>query len=486
MKLFDIFGEISVKDGKAMSKLKDVDKKAESIGSKMGNMATKVGKASLKFGALATVAGGALLGIASKTADALDRVDKMSQRLGMSTQAFQEWDFILSQSGVSIDQMQSGMKTLAQRAVEASEGVGKGAENFEKLGISVLDSSGQMKGQTELFEETITKLQNMESGMEKTALAQELFGRSGQELLPLLNSEATSIEELKNKAHELGIVQSEDAVAAGVEFADTLDQTTRMVEGLATEVFSNLLPHINNFLKWVQKNMPAIKDFFGTAFNDVIIPVVKTLWGFIDEFLLPILSTVFGWLSDYMPQIKEFFSATFGLAFDIISSVRDVIADKLIPIFQTVYNWAKDKFGFIGDAIGGAFGFIKESVEGAFDFVSKIIGKFKDAYDWAKKFLGMNDKANNAQVPQSQSSSNAMNTPTESLADGGYMQAGKPYIVGESETEVIIPNSNSMAIPSGFGGVKVDTMIVRNDSDINRIARELFNLQKEANRGYAL
>src|SRR6056297_2100088 len=93
--------------------LKGIQDKAKKMSKSMANF----GKKFAKNVALPMAAGGAAaLAFSKKVAGSLDRVDKMSQQLGMSTDAFQEWDFILSQSGVSIDQMQMGMKTLAQRA----------------------------------------------------------------------------------------------------------------------------------------------------------------------------------------------------------------------------------------------------------------------------------------------------------------------------------------------------------------------------------
>ena len=256
-----------------------------SLGS-MGSKAKKMGISFTKNVALPLAAGGvAAFAFSKKMAGSLDDIDKMSSRLGMSAEAFQEWDFILSQSGVSIDQMQMGMKKMSQMAVDAAEGGVKGSEAFEKLGISVTDSTGKMKGQTELFEETVVQLQGMESGIEKTNLAQELFGRTGQEMLPLLNAQAGGIEELKKKAHELGIIQSGEAIDAGVQFTDTLDQTERMLGSVAKELASNLLPKFNDLLQWVQSNLPTIKRVATDVFNalgTVMSVATNTIGAFIE------------------------------------------------------------------------------------------------------------------------------------------------------------------------------------------------------------
>ena len=70
------------------------------------------------------MAGGALLSVANKASTALDRVDKLSQKIGISRKGFQEWDYVLSQSGADIEKMQVGMKTLVQRMDESTQGAG--------------------------------------------------------------------------------------------------------------------------------------------------------------------------------------------------------------------------------------------------------------------------------------------------------------------------------------------------------------------------
>ncbi len=110
----------------------------------------KAGKAIAGMGKVAAVGVGAVaaLGVAmfktsENAAAATDRIDKLSQQLGLSREGFQEWDFVLSQAGVSIDNMKTGMKTLTQRMDEAVKGAGKGSAVFDELGISISESTGQ-------------------------------------------------------------------------------------------------------------------------------------------------------------------------------------------------------------------------------------------------------------------------------------------------------------------------------------------------------
>jgi hypothetical protein len=236
-------------------------KQATDMGNRFSSQFASVGKSlSMQFTAPIIAGAGALGLIAKQTADYADRVDKMSQRLGLGREAFQQWDFVLSQNGVSIDQLQTGMKSLAQRMQEAARGTGEGADMFRRLGVSVTDTGGRMKTQEEAFTDTVRALQQMEGGIEKAALAQKLFGRSGQELLPMLNQSKGSIDELMERARALGLVMGDDAVNAGVQFTDTMDQISRQVKAVTLSFGAKLLPVLQrDFLPLLQeKIVPAM------------------------------------------------------------------------------------------------------------------------------------------------------------------------------------------------------------------------------------
>ena len=122
MELFKLFGTILIDDKKAIEALNKTDKKASTVGGTLGKIAGGAAKVGTALVGAGTVAAGALIGIANKSAAAGDRVDKMSQKIGMSNKGFQEWDYILSQSGASIDSLGVGMKTMAAGIEKPTEG----------------------------------------------------------------------------------------------------------------------------------------------------------------------------------------------------------------------------------------------------------------------------------------------------------------------------------------------------------------------------
>lgn len=294
----------------------DFDKK---ISKTKSTMAT-VGKVAVGAAVGVAAIGTAAFAAANKVAESTDRIDKMSQQLGMSREGFQKWEFVLSQSGVSIDNMSTGMKTLVQK-MQASTTAGSASQaTFKKLGVNVKNANGEFKDQEQVFNEVVVALQGMEDGVDKAAISQELFGRSGQELLPLLNATAESTEELMNKAEDLGLVLSDETVDAGVKFTDSMDQIKRTMGTVGTEIAADLLPTFQKMADWTVENLPMIKDKFADGFDkakEVLGPVVDT----IRDDMLPALGDLWDFVEPNLPAIGEAFANGLSGTIDIVQGV---------------------------------------------------------------------------------------------------------------------------------------------------------------------
>lgn len=263
VELFKIFGTVGVKIDEASQALDQITSEAgetaSTLGSKFeaaGSKVTAMGKAFAPVSLAAGAVGGLLLKGAKDTAAYTDNIDKMSQKLGMSRKGFQEWDYILSQNGASIDSMKMGMKTLTNSLDKVSQSGSTAGTAFERLGISYDDLQG--KSQEEVFEMTVKALQGVESETERAALANQLFGRSGQELAPLLNAGVGSVDELKQKAHDLGLVLDDETIDAGVNMTDALDTMHRAFMTVGAGIATAVMPLITEFADYVSAHMPAI------------------------------------------------------------------------------------------------------------------------------------------------------------------------------------------------------------------------------------
>ena len=250
MNVFDLFATLSLDTSEYEKGLNTAEQDASSFGSKLGSSlgtAAKVGSAAIMAIGTATVtAGSALIKNAGEVAEYGDQIDKMSQKVGMSAEAYQEWDYVMQISGTEMLNMTTGLKTLTNKFDDAVNGSSSAIETFERLGLSMEDIQGLSR--EDLFATVITQFQGMEESAERAALANDLFGRSGQELAPLFNTTAQETQRLIEEVNNLGGVMSNDAVKASAAYQDQLTALTTSFDGLKRNLTDNFLPSITTVM----------------------------------------------------------------------------------------------------------------------------------------------------------------------------------------------------------------------------------------------
>lgn len=359
--------------------LQDGLKKAEGDVQKSTGSIAGFMKKGLAGGMAAVVgAGGSLLALSKKSADATDEIDKMSQKIGISRQGFQEYSYILSQNGTDVDVLQRGFKTLTDRMDESIEGSGKGSEAFGKLGLSATDLEGNMKTQEVMFEESAKALMKMPEGAEKSALAFDLFGKAGQELMPLLNGTAEDMDELRDAAHDMGLVLSDDAVDAGANFTDTLDNIERSLGAVVTNIGVKVMPIFDDFLNWILDHMPEIQAVFSFVFR-----VMEDLvTGFVDT-----IGFLIGWLQNWYNENEKTLNNMKKSFMKFFNIVKD--------FFSGFVKFAQTLWGLFGEDImkrtSIIFNLIKDIIGNAFDIIKGVLQTFTGIFtgDWSKFSEGL-------------------------------------------------------------------------------------------------
>ena len=412
MELFRLFGSVLIDDQEAINSLKSVDKKGETTAQKLGNIADK----GLKIGT-AIVAGtgaaiGGLMALANGTAETADKWDKLSLRTGIAVENLQEWGYAAGQSGADIDVLENGIKKLSDSMVDAQNGSAASQEAYEALGISMQELSTMTPEQA--FERVMYALGDMEDGALKNSIGNDLLGRSFTELKPLIAAGSEGMEDLKNRASELGLVMSEDAVGAGVVFGDTLADAKSSMTALKDGILADLLPRLTDMLNWFIEKSPQIREVAGNAFefignvigviadnSEILIPI---LGGLLGAFMaMKVISIISGLMTAY-EAITGTTTITMGglnavMMANPIGLVIAAIA-ALIAIGVALYmNWDKIKetainaFGIMEDFIGSAIEKVKGFMSGVIDFVKNnwqglllfivnpFAGAFKLLYD---------------------------------------------------------------------------------------------------------
>ena len=295
MNLFELFVKIGVDD--------QASKNISNIAGKLGNglkTAAKVGTAAV---ATVTVAATAMTAAfikgTSEVAQYGDNIDKMSQKMGLSAEAYQEWDFIMQHSGTSMEALKAGMKTLANA-------VDSGNDAFERLGISQAEVASM--NQEELFAKTIEQLQKVENETERTYLAGQLLGRGATELGALLNTSAEDTEAMRQQVHELGGVMSNEAVKAAAAYQDSLQNMQTAFSGIQRGMLSEFLP-----------SMVTVMDGLALIFSGNDSGIAKITEG----------------VNRFADKLMEAVPKIFELGEGILSSLATAILDNLPTLTST-------------------------------------------------------------------------------------------------------------------------------------------------------
>ncbi|MGN0489400.1 MAG: hypothetical protein ACI4HO_09085 [Ruminococcus sp.] len=386
VEVFKLFGSIFVNNDEANKSISATDKKAKGVASTLGSGIKTAAKWGTAIVGGATVAAGGLFKMASSAANTTDHIDKMSQRIGISRQSYQELDFICSQTGTSVDSLKNGLKTMRSVMDITAQGNSKTATALERLGISAVDTQGNLRKSEEVMWESLKALQGMENETEKARLASMLFGRAGSDLMPLLNGSSKSIEDMKKQAHELGLVLSDEAVDSGVKFTDTLDQTKRSLSAIGTKLGASLMPIITNVMNRIQGGLPYIQNLFGqlepviTSLFDNLLPPLGELGKSLFPVLLSALTTIlplFGKIANtIMPIFVDLIQMLLPPIIQIIETLLPPLMEiiqALLPLIQTIFDLLTPIIELIFQIIEPIANLISEALAPLIDNLAQLI-----------------------------------------------------------------------------------------------------------------
>ena len=340
-------------------------------------------------------------------ADYGDSIDKTSQKLGISAKAYQEWDAVMQHSGTSMESMTATFKTLANATQDMTDDQ---AAAFERLGMN-LEEVKQMSVE-DLFKATITQLQGMGEGAERTALATTLLGRGAMEMGALLNTSAEDTQAMIDRVNELGYVMSDDAVKASATFNDNLQDMQNIIDGVKNGITSEFVPGLSQLMdaftslvagdedanEKLSAGFDSLLDGFNNVVNKVetvattVIPrIVDAVAENADTFLLGLVNvldsvfekigsnpevisslvdsvgTLLGSLVTRIPQLLGFIST---IAVKIVKSLSNVLQDSASlntvteAVAEIVYDIAETITVMLPEILDAGFSLLQSLGEG--------------------------------------------------------------------------------------------------------------------------
>lgn len=223
-----------------------------------------------------------------------DTINTQSVVTGIAVDKLQEYYYMTDLVDVSVDTLTGSMSKLTRNMSTARKGSGDAYEAFKKLKVPIEDVNGNLRDNEDVFNDVITALGGIENETERDALAMAIFGKSAQELNPLIAAGGERIAELTKEAHEMGAVLSEESMTALNDVQDSLDRMGQSTSAVKRQFAAAAAPIVKEFLNPLTKAVTALPDAFRSGDYSVIITLV-----------IGALMGLFTQATGYLPKFAE-------------------------------------------------------------------------------------------------------------------------------------------------------------------------------------
>lgn len=498
--IFSIFGQVFVDNEKANQAIDETTKKGKNSSKSFGESFADVSKKAVQIGTAVVGATTAIVGgltaAANNSAGVADTIDKASIRMGVSTKSYQELAYAAGQCGVEMTAME------------------KAAKKLEGTDLNMEDAMNQ--------------IMSLGTAEERAAKAGELFGDNiAYTLSPLIEQSTEDYDGLIQRANDLGLIMSEDAVSAGVVFGDTLSDVQQSLGAVGNRVMASLIPVLQTVLDLVIEHMPEIQAMIDrlapvlVSLLENILPIfmqfAETLLPIIFDLLQQLMPTLSGIIEGILPIFTDILQIILPPLIQIIEQLLPVllpIIEALLPLLKPIFdllNWCITNIlqpiitvitsiaNVISKALVGALNGLTPVVNGVKNIFQNVFGALANIVKAPINVLigGINTfikMLNKIKIPDwvPGFGGKGINLPLISKLRVGIEEVPydeMPAILHKGERVLTKDEAEEYDQVKGranevnynyYNNITVEHLEVRDDTDIERIAEELHYLQKKA------
>ena len=255
--------------------------KMTGIESKLGEMSNKVGTVGESFAELGKMlaevfAVDKLVEFTARMGELGEQAVRSAAMTGISVEKIQELGFAAKMTGGDAESMTMMVERLERSMAQARDGTGQAAVNFQALGISVTDANGHLKSADEILGEIADRFKTAPDGPDKTAIAMALLGRSGAQMIPLLNEGSEGLKEMSAQADQTGSVLQRLQAEGFEQSHQKLITLQATIRGTGVTLFDQLKPAVDQ----VTSDLTAFYRELGNdisqggAFHEIIVQLI--------------------------------------------------------------------------------------------------------------------------------------------------------------------------------------------------------------------
>ena len=203
----------------------------------------------------------AMISMTKESAAFADNIITLSMQTGQSTEQLQEFSYATELIDVSVDTLQGSLRKLTNNMQDAMNGTGNAKDAFDTLGVSVTNAvDGSMRSANDVFYETIDALGQVKNETERDAMSMDIFGRSAQDLNPLIIQGSKTLKAYADEAHNMGYVLDDEALSALGAVDDAYQRLQKTQEGVKNQLAVEFAPYLEEFYGDVTSGIKYIGD----------------------------------------------------------------------------------------------------------------------------------------------------------------------------------------------------------------------------------
>lgn len=340
MNLFELFAVLTLNKSGYEKGLNDAEKSTKSFSQKVKDTLQNetVQSFTMVIGAVVKL-GKELYNLMNVGIEYADQMGDLAAKYGTTSEAISEIGYIATQTGSDVNTLTNAMSMLYMRAKQDGEA-------FQSLGVSVKDSNGQFKSMDELFWETVYAMNNLESDGEKSAYMLDLFGRSAANIGEILRKDTAEIDAMRNEAHDLGIVVSQETADFAGAWQDRMDRIklqgqsalASLVAG-APDAEEKLSKFFDAVLDMLENVMPTFVNFSIRLLLQVSLALIKLAPELVVNFLDAVIKTIFetNWLQ---------------VGLDVGKSILQGVLNVIVSGLNSVFGWLGFKIPKVDLGVG--------------------------------------------------------------------------------------------------------------------------------------
>ena len=432
--------------------------------------------------------------------DKVDEINTNSKKYNISSDTYQKWMYAAEIIDVSAETIGASLGKMVKQ-------MDKAPQKFEELGVSIKDASGKYRDSEDVFYDVVNAIGQIEDETEQEILANELFGRSFQELNPLIDAGTDSLKELGQEAEDRHVIMTPEELATMQSAKDALDKVRAQLATALAPVIEALSPYIEKITTWLAEKLASprvqrLLEKVGEAMGKILEGVAQLIQDAIDS---GELQRFIDWLIEELPDIAQFIVDIVGGIKDVLKAVKAVIdffdkqgkyldqftkdladgwagvskaSDKSIGSMQGKWfnmitnSW--NSFKSFGERVGNWFKAIPDKIANWFSSIpTKISNAFKKIHIPSPHWVG----ANLSTFPPSLGS-------IKWYKEGGIFNSPSVIGVGEAGTEVVLPLDKlsgilkSVGVGKGSIVVNAPVQVVKelNDAELNRVGGRITDI----------